>query len=55
MPHAVLLGKSNAWQKLVGQRPTQLIATSWQLMAYDQVPELPDPKGGAGPSPLQNR
>lgn len=44
MPHAVLLGRSSAWQKLVGQRPTQLIATSWQLVAYDHVPELPDTK-----------
>lgn len=55
MPHVLLLGKSNAWQKLLGQRPTQPIATSWQLMAYDPVPGLPDSKGGAGPSLLQNR
>lgn len=46
MPHAVLLGKANAWQKLVGQRPTQLIATSWQLMAYDHMQDAPDPKEG---------
>lgn len=42
MPHAVLLGRSSTWQKLVGGRPTQLIATSWQLVAYDQLPDLPD-------------
>jgi hypothetical protein len=51
MPHAVLLGKPSVWQKLVGQRPTQLIAVSWQLVAYDH--ESLDPKSGADSSPHQ--
>jgi hypothetical protein len=53
MPHAVLLGKPSAWQKLLGQSPTHQIATSWQLVAYDPLPAVADSKSEADPAPHQ--
>jgi hypothetical protein len=35
MPHAVLRGPPNLWQKLSGNAPTHHIVTVWKLVAYD--------------------
>jgi hypothetical protein len=35
MPHAVLLAKPSVWQIATGQRPSQEIATVWELVEYD--------------------
>lgn len=53
MPHAVLMGKPSAWQKLTGQRPTHQIATTWQLMEYDAV-AMTSPAAEADISGLQS-
>jgi hypothetical protein len=35
LPHAVLLGKPTAWQKLKGERPSFKTATVWKLVEFD--------------------
>ena len=35
MPHVVLLGEPNLWQKLTGNRPSHTTATVWKLVDYD--------------------
>lgn len=45
MPHAILLGEPNFWQKLTGDRPRHKTATVWQLTDYDDLisaPMLPE-------------
>ena len=41
MPHAVLLGEPNLWQKLSGDRPKHTRATVWKLVDYDAEPAAP--------------
>lgn len=38
LPHATLLDRPSAWQKLTGQRPTHQVATTWELVEYEAVP-----------------
>ena len=38
MPHAVLQGEPNVWQKLKGETPTHRVATVWKLVDYDAPP-----------------
>jgi hypothetical protein len=42
MPHAVLLGESNVWQKLKGERPMHKTATVWKLVDYDEPQKSAD-------------
>lgn len=51
MPHAVLVDKRGVWQKLKGERPTQRIATVWQLVKYEPEPEVQDAISMAAVSP----
>jgi hypothetical protein len=41
MPHAILLGEPNFWQKLTGDRPSHTRITVWKLVDYDEVPTAP--------------
>lgn len=43
MPHAILLGSPNFWQKLTGNRPRHTRTTIWKLVEYDSEPEAPAP------------
>jgi hypothetical protein len=45
MPHAVLLGEPNLWQKLTGNQPRHTRATVWKLVHYDTEPSAPSPIG----------
>ena len=44
MPHVVLLGEPNLWQRLTGNRPRHTLETVWKLVNYDDV--LPAPSVG---------
>lgn len=37
LPHVVLLGKPNLWQRLSGNRPKHTTTTVWKLVDYDDV------------------
>ena len=41
MPHAILLGEPNLWQKMTGDRPRHKTATVWSLVNYDAEPDAP--------------
>jgi hypothetical protein len=43
MPHAILLGEPNLWQKLTGNQPRHTRATVWSLVDYDTEPAAPSP------------
>jgi hypothetical protein len=43
MPHAVLLGEPNLWQKLTGNQPRHTRATVWKLVGYDTESAAPMP------------
>lgn len=45
MPHAVLLGEPNLWQKMTGERPRHTRATVWKLVDYDPEPAMPTQVG----------
>ena len=49
MPHAVLLGKPNLWQKLMGERPKYSLATVWKLVDIDTAPTAPSLIADASP------
>jgi hypothetical protein len=51
MPHAVLLRKSDMWQKIKGQRSSHEIPTVWELLEYDVVSTGDNVKSDAGPNP----
>lgn len=41
MPHVILLGEQNLWQKLTGNQPKHTSATVWKLVEYDAEPGPP--------------
>lgn len=43
MPHAILLGEPNLWQKLTGNQPRHTRATVWKLVDYDTELAAPSP------------
>lgn len=43
MPHAILLGVPNLWQKLTGDKPRYQMATVWTLVDYDAQPAVSMP------------
>lgn len=43
MPHAILHGEPNLWQKMTGDRPRHTLATVWKLVDYDAEPAAPSP------------
>lgn len=43
MPHAILFGQPNLWQRLTGDRPRHARATVWKLVEYDAEPAAPSP------------
>jgi hypothetical protein len=43
MPHAVLLGEPNLWQKLTGNQPRHTRATVWKLVDNGAEPAAPSP------------
>ena len=45
MPHAVLLGVPNLWQKVTGDRPRHMSSTVWTLVDYGTEHALPSPIG----------
>jgi len=47
MPHAILLGEPNLWQKMTGDRPRHPRATVWKLVDYDADPMQPLPESDA--------
>lgn len=51
MPHAILIGEPNLWQKLTGERPRHEMATIWKLVDYSVEPAAPPPKADK-PAPL---
>lgn len=51
MPHAILIGEPNLWQKLTGKRPRHEMATIWKLVDYSVEPAAPPPKADK-PAPL---
>ncbi len=44
MPHAVLLGDPNLWQKITGERLRHSRETVWKLVDYDAEPAAPSPQ-----------
>lgn len=57
MPHAVLLGEPNLWQKMTGDRSRHTRATVWRLVDYDTEPAVPSPMADeslplAAPAPV---
>ena len=44
MPHTILLGSPNLWQKMTGDRPRHTTATVWRLVDYDTESAAPSPK-----------
>ena len=51
MPHVVLLGEPNLWQKLAGNRPRHTMATVWKLVDYDDVSPASSSTNDVGTSP----
>lgn len=43
MPHVILLGEPNLWQKMTGDRRKHTRATVWKLVEYDAEPAAPSP------------
>jgi hypothetical protein len=41
MPHAIILGEPNLWQRMTGDRPRHKTATVWSLVNYDAEPAAP--------------
>jgi hypothetical protein len=41
MPHAILLGEPNLWQKMTGDQPKHTRKTVWKLVDYDTEPIAP--------------
>ena len=51
LPHVVLLGEPNLWQKLSGNRPRHTMATVWKLVDYDDVSPASSFTNDVGTSP----
>lgn len=43
MPHAILLGEPNLWQKMTGNQPRHTRATVWKLVDYETEPAASSP------------